>query len=46
MPDWREEFLAGIIETEQQNPVNRELVDACSSQPPSTLTFFVAISSK
>lgn len=29
MPDWREEFLAGIIETEQQNPVNRELVDAC-----------------
>ncbi|KAK0738487.1 autophagy-related protein 16 [Schizothecium vesticola] len=30
MLDWREEFLAGIIETEQQNPVNRELVDACS----------------
>ena len=39
MPDWREEFLAGIIETEQQNPVNRELVDACSSRPFQSLYF-------
>ncbi|KAK3357084.1 autophagy-related protein 16 [Lasiosphaeria hispida] len=30
MPGWREEFLADIREAEQQNPVNRELVDACS----------------
>ncbi|KAK0711398.1 autophagy-related protein 16 [Lasiosphaeris hirsuta] len=30
MPGWREEFLVGIREAEQQSPVNRELVDACS----------------
>ncbi|KAL2262681.1 hypothetical protein VTK26DRAFT_434 [Humicola hyalothermophila] len=30
MPDWRQEYLAGIREAEQQHPVNRDLLAACS----------------
>ncbi|KAK0623468.1 autophagy-related protein 16 [Immersiella caudata] len=30
MPGWREEFLDGIREAEQQHPVNHELIAACS----------------
>jgi len=29
MSGWREEYLAGIWEAEQRNPVNHELVTAC-----------------
>ena len=29
MPGWRDEYLAGIREAEQQSAVNRPLVDAC-----------------
>ncbi|KJZ74754.1 Autophagy protein 16 [Hirsutella minnesotensis 3608] len=30
MPNWRDEYLASIKDVELQNPVNMELVDACS----------------
>ena len=30
MPDWRDEYLASLREAEQNNPVNHELIQACS----------------
>ncbi|EJT81079.1 hypothetical protein GGTG_01066 [Gaeumannomyces tritici R3-111a-1] len=30
MPDWRDEYLASLREAEQDNPVNHELIQACS----------------
>ncbi|KAK3333322.1 autophagy-related protein 16 [Cercophora scortea] len=30
MPGWRDEYLSGILEAEKRNPVNREIVEACS----------------
>ncbi|KAK3322209.1 autophagy-related protein 16 [Apodospora peruviana] len=30
MPSWRDEFLSGIRDSERRNPMNRDLVEACS----------------
>ncbi|KAI0593928.1 autophagy protein 16 [Biscogniauxia sp. FL1348] len=30
MPDWRDEYLTSLQEAERNNPVNKDLVDACS----------------
>ncbi|KAI0180813.1 autophagy protein 16 [Hypoxylon sp. FL1284] len=30
MPDWRSEYLASLQEAEKNNPVNKDLVEACS----------------
>ncbi|KAH8783423.1 autophagy-related protein 16 [Diaporthe sp. PMI_573] len=30
MPGWKEEYLSSILEAEKSNPVNQELVEACS----------------
>ncbi|KAI1331176.1 autophagy-related protein 16 [Xylariaceae sp. FL0255] len=30
MPNWRDEYLASLQEAERNNPVNRDLVEACS----------------
>jgi hypothetical protein len=29
MPDWREGYLASLQEAERNNPVNKDLVEAC-----------------
>lgn len=31
MPDWRDEYLASLRESEKNSPVNKDLVDACQS---------------
>ncbi|KAI2626730.1 autophagy protein 16 [Hypoxylon sp. NC1633] len=30
MPDWRSDYLSSLQEAERSNPVNKDLVDACS----------------
>ncbi|KAI5922167.1 autophagy protein 16 [Camillea tinctor] len=30
MPDWRDEYLTSLQEAERNNPVNKDLVEACS----------------
>lgn len=30
MPGWREDYLSSLLEAEKNNPVNHELVEACS----------------
>ncbi|PKS13264.1 hypothetical protein jhhlp_000035 [Lomentospora prolificans] len=30
MPGWKDEYLAGLLQAEKNNPVNMELVEACS----------------
>ncbi|KAL7626555.1 autophagy protein 16, interacts with Atg12p-Atg5p [Parahypoxylon ruwenzoriense] len=30
MPDWRSDYLTGLQEAERNNPVNKDLVEACS----------------
>lgn len=36
MPDWRSDYLTSLQEAERNNPVNKDLVTACSSSdtPP------------
>lgn len=31
MPGWRDEYLANLQEAERNNPVNRDLVEACTN---------------
>lgn len=39
MPDWRQEYLAGLNEAEQQqHPLNNELIAACQCHAPADIT--------
>jgi hypothetical protein len=29
MPDWRDDYLASLQEAERNNPINKDLVEAC-----------------
>lgn len=31
MPGWRDEYFSSLLEAERNNPVNIELVEACTS---------------